>query len=61
MEYGLVAIKRFWCPEWLWALLTNAGHLVGIETMCIQPFRWIFTAAIDSPKEAAAASLWDKK
>lgn len=59
-EYGLVAIKRDWCPNWLWTILANVGHFFKIEVMCIQPMRWIFTTEItNSRHEAAAASLWD--
>jgi len=36
--WGMVAMKRKWVPEWLWALACKCGHLP-----LIYPFRWIFT------------------
>jgi hypothetical protein len=39
--YGLVAVKRPWVPEWLWAALcVVAGPLLPL-----QPLRWLLTEA----------------
>ena len=34
-DYGLVAVKRTWVPEWLF--------IVFAPVIPRQPFRWIFT------------------
>jgi hypothetical protein len=37
-KYSLVAVKRAWCPEWLWAKV----HPIAL----IYPFRWILTRKV---------------
>lgn len=37
-EYGLVAVKRSWCPEWLYAVMAK----VCPELMLRRPLRGIF-------------------
>jgi hypothetical protein len=41
--YSLVAIKRDWCPEWLFAL---CRFIVPIY-----PFRWLFTQKVQAEQE----------
>jgi hypothetical protein len=47
MSYQLVAVKRRWCPDWLFALM---GQLI-----LHQPLRWIFTI----PANGAALEKFD--
>ena len=45
-EYVLVAVKRSWCPEWLWR------QKPILFLALIYPFRWVLTKkrAGDPPK-----------
>lgn len=42
--YALVAVKREWCPEWLWWLLR--------PVIPYQPVRWLLTTAVSDAEEA---------
>ncbi len=35
LEYGLIAVKRKWVPQWLWGMFK--------WVIPHQPFKWIFT------------------
>ena len=39
-DWGLVAAKRKWCPEWLWKWICA---LTFGQLPTIQPFRWLLT------------------
>lgn len=40
-EYGLVAVKRDWCPEWLFRILCNIGLPWFGQLILYPPFSWI--------------------
>ncbi len=42
-DYGLVAVKRNWVPEWLWRALCWLGLPWFGQFVTYQPFRFIFT------------------
>jgi hypothetical protein len=42
-DYGLIAVKRKWVPEWLWALLCYLWLPFFGYLICIQPFQWLLT------------------